>query len=272
VADWIDRACDGYEAEWKSGRHPRIEVYLADAPEHERPALFRELLLLEIEFRDAGGERPTVEEYRARFPQHETLIGSVFGLTDHARDAPARPWPLRGAITRTRFRILRLHDQGGLGDIYLARDQELNRDVALKEIQNRFADHPLYRARFQFEAEITGALEHPGIVPVYGLGHHADGRPYYAMRFIKGDSLKEAIAKYHGGAGNGPEPGERGLALRGLLRRFLDVCNAVAYAHSRGVLHRDLKPGNIIVGQYGETLVVDWGLAKVVGRSDASAP
>ena len=113
------------------------------------------------------------------------------------------------------------------------------------------------------EAEITGGLEHPGIVPVYGLGTYADGRPYYAMRFIKGDNLKEAIERFHAA-----EPVRfDSLEFRQLLGRFVDVCKAVAYAHSRGVLHRDLKPGNIMLGKFGETLVVDWGLAKVVGRA-----
>ncbi len=120
---------------------------------------------------------------------------------------------------------------------------------------------------FLLEAEITGGLEHPGIVPVYGLGTYGDGRPYYAMRFIRGDSLKEAIDRYHAGAGK-QSSGSRMLELRQLLRRFTDVCNAVEYAHSRGVLHRDLKPGNIIVGKHGETLVVDWGLAKALGRAE----
>jgi serine/threonine-protein kinase len=104
-------------------------------------------------------------------------------------------------------------------------------------------------------------------VPVYGLGAYPDGRPFYAMRLIKGDSLKDAIRAFHAADGPGRDPGERRLALRGLLGRFVAVCNAVAYAHSRGVLHRDLKPGNVMLGPYGETLVVDWGLAKVVGRS-----
>ncbi len=113
---------------------------------------------------------------------------------------------------------------------------------------------------------MTGGLEHPGIVPVYGLGTYGDGRPYYAMRFIRGDSLKEAIDQFHADAALQTEPGRRSLELRKLLRRFTDVCNAIDYAHSRGVLHRDIKPGNIIVGKHGETLVVDWGLAKPVGR------
>jgi serine/threonine-protein kinase len=166
----------------------------------------------------------------------------------------------------TRFRILRPHAKGGLGEVFVALDTELNRDVALKEIQDQFADDPRYRARFEFEAEVTGGLEHPGIVPVYGLGTYADGRPFYAMRFIRGNSLKEAIARFHADGAVQRAPGGRTLALQKLLLRFLDVCNAVSYAHSRGVLHRDLKPANIMLGDYGETLVVDWGLAKAVGH------
>src|SRR5262249_29491593 len=111
-----------------------------------------------------------------------------------------------------------------------------------------------------------GGLEHPGIVPVYGLGTFDDGRPFYAMRFIRGDNLKGAIARFHADEATLKDPGLRTLALQKLLRRFLDVCNAIGYAHSRGVLHRDLKPGNIMLGDFGETLVVDWGLAKAVGR------
>jgi tetratricopeptide (TPR) repeat protein len=167
-----------------------------------------------------------------------------------------------------RFRILRPHARGALGEVYVALDGELHREVALKEIQQQHAGHPESRARFLLEAEVTGGLEHPGVVPVYGLGQYGDGRPFYAMRFIKGDSLKEALERFHGGEGAGRDPGARGLALRQLLGRFVDVCNAVAYAHSRGVLHRDLKPGNIMLGPYGETLVVDWGLAKVVGHPE----
>jgi tetratricopeptide (TPR) repeat protein/tRNA A-37 threonylcarbamoyl transferase component Bud32 len=171
----------------------------------------------------------------------------------------------------SRFRVLRPHARGGLGTVSVALDTELNREVALKQIQDQFADHPQSHARFVLEAEVTGGLEHPGIVPVYSLGHDGFGRPFYAMRFIRGDSLREAISAYHGTDRNPQDPGERLLALQKLLRQFLDVCNAIAYAHSRGVLHRDIKPANIMVGQYGETLVVDWGLAKVVGTDEQSA-
>jgi serine/threonine-protein kinase len=167
----------------------------------------------------------------------------------------------------TRFRILRPHARGGLGEVFVARDEELGREVALKQIQERHADDPQSRARFLLEAQVTGGLEHPGIIPVYGLGQYENGRPFYAMRFVRGDSLKDAIERFHKEQST-LDVGERTLRFRKLLQRFVDVCNAVAYAHSRGVLHRDLKPGNVMLGSYGETLVVDWGLAKAVGRPE----
>ncbi len=176
------------------------------------------------------------------------------------------------AADALRFVVLRPHATGGLGQVWVALDRELNREVALKEIRPEQADDTESRARFLLEAEVTGRLEHPGVVPVYGLGCTDEGRPFYAMRFIKGQSLKEAIAGFHHPAdGSTRDRTQWNLGLRALLNRFIAVCNVVAYAHSRGVIHRDLKPSNILLGPYGETLVVDWGLAKVVGRDAATA-
>jgi eukaryotic-like serine/threonine-protein kinase len=170
----------------------------------------------------------------------------------------------------TRFRILRPLNKGGMGVVSVALDTELDRSIALKEIRDTAANDQAYRARFLAEAEITGKLEHPGIIPIYGLGTYADGRPFYAMRLIRGDktgSLMDAIERFH----KEPNPSARVVDFRGLLGRFLDVCNALSYAHSKGVLHRDLKPDNILLGPYGETLVVDWGLAKAAGKADPVA-
>jgi serine/threonine protein kinase len=164
-----------------------------------------------------------------------------------------------------RFKSLRPFAKGGLGEVFVAIDGELKREVAVKQIQSRFADDPTSRSRFLREAAVTGSLEHPGIIPVYGLGSYPDGRPYYAMRLVRGETFQAAIDRYHASTASGSRTAETAIALRRLLTRFVDVCNAVNYAHARGVVHRDLKPQNIMLGPFGETLVVDWGLAKVIG-------
>jgi serine/threonine-protein kinase len=180
--------------------------------------------------------------------------------------------PIRVDQSQPRFSKLRAHAKGGLGEVFVAIDHELGREVALKEIQQRMARDLGAQARFEMEASITGGLEHPGIVPVYGYGHHGDGRPFYAMRFIRGESLRDQITAFYAMCADTKKTpsslGERRLALHHLLRRFVDACNAIAYAHSRGVVHRDIKPANIMLGKFGETLVVDWGLAKSIGRDE----
>jgi serine/threonine protein kinase len=177
-----------------------------------------------------------------------------------------------GRAAAGRYRPIRFHARGGLGEVHKAHDEELNREVALKRIQAKHADDAESRRRFLVEAEITARLEHPGIVPVYGLVHDENGQPHYAMRFIEGESLADAITRFH--TSNGGKPSFDSLDFRQLLQRFISVCNTIAYAHNRDVIHRDLKPANIMLGKYGETLVVDWGLAKSVkgwGHDSAGA-
>jgi eukaryotic-like serine/threonine-protein kinase len=221
-------------------------------------------------------------------PEVEATLGHVgwaHRSTHDAGDDPDRTDTVSvGSATAEgqRFRILRPHAKGGLGAVFVALDSELDREVALKQISDDRADDPTSRFRFLIEAQITGGLEHPGIVRVYGLGTYGDGCPYYSMRLIRGDSLKEAIDRFHqrentktpsplvgegqGGGAGSTSAGSRDIALRKLLRRFMDVCNAIDYAHSRGVIHLDIKPANIIMGKHGETLVVDRGLSKPMGR------
>ena len=152
----------------------------------------------------------------------------------------------------------------------MARDAALNRDVALKFLNPERSGDPDSRRRFLLEAEVTGRLEHPGVVPIYALGTDVHGAPCYAMRFIRGESLQDAIDAFHAADKPGRDPSERSLALRDLLSRFVSICNTTAYAHSRGILHRDLKPRNVMLGKYDETLVVDWGLAKPFDRDEAA--
>jgi len=168
----------------------------------------------------------------------------------------------------SRFRTIKAHAKGGLGEVFVARDLELGRAVALKEIQARHSNNRFNQDRFVAEAVITGALEHPGIVPVYGLGRYSDGRPYYAMRFIAGTSFQAAINQHYADNPDGVGIDYYSRDFKALLRIFVDVCRAIHYAHEHGVLHRDIKPDNVMLGQYGETMVVDWGLAKVLASQN----
>ncbi|MEO1997207.1 MAG: serine/threonine-protein kinase, partial [Planctomycetaceae bacterium] len=160
----------------------------------------------------------------------------------------------------THFRMVEKVAQGGMGRIWRAEDDDLRRQVAYKEMLPEVLNRPDLVERFVEEAQITGQLEHPGIVPVYELGRTSDGAPYYAMKLVHGISLDDAIKAYHALPA---DSGELKLGFVKLLRQFVAVCNAMGFAHMRGVLHRDLKPENIMLGDFGEALVLDWGLAKV---------
>ena len=186
---------------------------------------------------------------------------------------PDQTNPSTGGTTLvgSRYTVLRHHAKGAMGDVFVAADHEFDREVAFKVIQDHSADKPGSREKFKQEAWVTGQLEHPGIVPVYNLVPDSTGRPFYSMRLIRGISLKEEVSRFHSKEHGPHGAGERTLRLRELLARFIAVCNAVAYAHSRGVLHRDLKPANIMLGSFGETLLVDWGLARLTGVAPEGA-
>ncbi|QDU89425.1 Serine/threonine-protein kinase PknD [Pirellulimonas nuda] len=175
---------------------------------------------------------------------------------------------VRQTAAGERFVKLKPHAAGGLGEVSVARDEQVRREVALKELQEKYADDPEKRRRFLVEGEITGALEHPGVVPVYALGVDPLGRPFYAMRFIRGESLRGAAKTLARGWPRSSRFDRGNLDFRRLLTRFVEVCNAVQYAHSRGVLHRDLKPDNVMLGKHGETYVVDWGMARIMSEPE----
>ncbi|WNB75578.1 protein kinase domain-containing protein [Methylomonas koyamae] len=158
---------------------------------------------------------------------------------------------------------------GGVGRVLLGFDQRIGREVAIKEMLDQAANEDMaLNARFLREARITGRLEHPSIVPVYDLGVKQSGAPYYVMRLVRGDTLAKALKEC-----NNEPLAEHALSKRlALLDRLIDVCEALAYAHSKGVVHRDIKPGNIVLGPFGETIVLDWGLAKVENEAETPLP
>ena len=221
-------ACERFEWEWRQQGHCEIGPLLATIP-----------------------------------AEHQAMVRSALEELAAELQAENAPPPTSTGDLSERFDVRRPLAAGGMGVVSEAFDRALQRPVALKEILPAGADQGDYRQRFLTEAQITGRLEHPGIIPVYSRGNHPDGRPYYTMRLISGEetgTLQQALQEFH--QAPPPNPAERDLAGRNLLRRVIAVCQTMAYAHSQGVLHRDLKPANVLLGPYGETLVVDWGLAK----------
>ena len=172
----------------------------------------------------------------------DDAIGRLRDLAD-VPDLDGTKYRLEGEIAR-----------GGMGTVYLARDKELDREVAIK-VLNPGRLHPAMAARMLREARILAGLEHPGIVPVHDVGTTPDGRVFYAMKLVRGLRLDDFAS--------------RARSQEELLRALKSVCDAVAFAHAHGVVHRDLKPENIMVGAFGEVLVMDWGVARMLNRSDA---
>jgi serine/threonine protein kinase len=165
-------------------------------------------------------------------------------------------------LTGTRYRLLERVARGGMGVVYAVQDEKLERRVALKVLDGPLGDdvEPSREreSRLLRESRVLAGLEHPGIVPVHDAGTLPDGRIFYAMKFVQGQRLDEII--------------EAVKSAPDRLRLFLRVCDAVGFAHARGVLHRDLKPANVMVGPFGEVLVMDWGLAKILPDNTESEP
>ena len=162
---------------------------------------------------------------------------------------------------KTRFTLQRQLGAGGLGTVWLAQDETLRRNVALKEMNSAAAEFPRAWERFRREAEITGQLEHPNVVPLYQHGIDTQtGKPFYAMRFVGKRTLVDAIEEYHERMGTGEDVT---MDLHRLLTAFIGVCQGIAYAHSRGVIHRDLKPENVALDNFGQVIVLDWGLSLI---------
>jgi len=166
-----------------------------------------------------------------------------------------------------RYTLLRSLGKGGMGEVFLAFDESCGRNVALKRIREDLHGNPLVQNRFLREARIAAQLSHPNIIPIHAIEHEG-GVPFYTMPFIEGETLRSILKKARLEENEGIADNPLGSSLPSLLRIFLNVCQAIAYCHAKGILHRDIKPENILVGKYGETMIVDWGLALHVGEHD----
>ncbi len=252
------QAADALAHYWETGE----EGVLRDVSAPDRSRVESEVarLLEEVE----GDARTAVAQRGVMRDLHASLAPEA---THALADAGATVRSSLRPMDRSRYLGFMPLAEGGMGVVYLALDSELNRRVAFKMIRAGTTD-PLAEksgpvssdmvARFMQEAVVTGGLEHPGIVPVYELGATPSGVPFYTMRLIRGErTLDDAITE------------ARSIDDRlALLEPFLKVCDAIGYAHSRGVIHRDIKPANIAMGQFGEVVVLDWGLAKMHARPD----
>jgi len=273
--DRIDAACSDLEESWKRGEAASIEQQLAGADSGVRPLLLRELLAAEIEVRRSCGEHPHPAEYAVRFPGHVEQIQQAFGFAGDGGSTVELTMTAiydGNALTKLsgraddqsafisvdglpqqfgRYRLVRLLGRGGMGSVYLAHDQELDRDVAIKfpEFDNR----PEFNAveRFRREARAMAALHHPHLCPVYDVGQF-DGRHYLTMAFVEGQTLSDSR-----------------LSQAKAVRIVSGVARALQSAHEAGVVHRDLKPANVMINTRGEPIVMDFGLASRQAASEA---
>ena len=272
-AERVDRACDRFEDELWAGRRPSIEAFLDGVEGPARADLLAKLIGLEVDWRLDANERPAIAEYAGRFQVSPEAVAAAFPTRapgDAGAEEPtATIAPPPDVVLGGRYRLVDEVGGDGMGVIWLARDSLLHREVALKEIRPRYASSPEMRARFHRETRVTARLDHPGIVTVHDLGQREGGDPFYVMHLIRGEDLRKSIRRLHGLAPADDDDPARGsrtapprLDLHALVGRLADACLAVAYAHQRKVIHRDIKPGNIMLGPFGETFVIDWGLTK----------
>src|SRR5262245_16445392 len=239
---------------------------MASSPQVHR--LLQEMLELgktpEEVCRDCPELLPEVRQRWQDFQLIDAQVRTLLpGLATRTAAGAITPVPTPADLPRVPgYEVEAVLGYGGMGVVYGATDSTLGREVAVKVLLDRFAPDSGSVRRFAEEARITAQLQHPGIPPVHDLGTLPDGRPFLAMKLIKGQTLDALLASR-------PEPSvERGR----FVAVFEQLCQAVAFAHAHGVIHRDLKPANVMVGRFGEVQVMDWGLAKVLGARPGERP
>lgn len=253
----IDVACAAFEQQWQAGEPPAIEQALAgDMPDDERAVLLAELIALDVDYRRRRGEAPQKDAYRERFPEATAAIDDAFR---HDAKQTAGFVPPTVAHLSARFptlEILELVGAGGMGAVYKARQPGLDRLVALKILPEELTHDPRFALRFTREARTLAKLSHPNIVSVFECGT-VEGTYYFLMEFVDGPTLREVIR-------GGRLPPEQALSI------VPHLCDALQYAHDQGVVHRDIKPDNILLARDGGVKIADFGLARILGN-DAPA-
>lgn len=223
----------------------------------------------------AGGSTPRRRKQRKATRASSEASGAIGGVPTDVEQTlggggtSARTEETLPAVSAAHYETLGELGRGGWGVVERAFDKRLEREVAIKRMSGPVASQSGAQQIFEREAKVTSQLQHPSIVPVHEVGRTQLGESYYAMKLLEGESLQDCIRAAHA-----DRDGDSAHALRSvylpLLDRFISVCNAIAFAHKRGVIHRDLKPANVMAGDFGETIVVDWGLAVHVGESNSS--
>jgi len=285
----INCACEEFERRWRSGQRPRLESEIERAQPSDQAALFEELLMLELELRHDGAERPDPQEYVARFPDRQVRITAIFTQTAPASAAtssaapkpaglPASPKvsasPASAAEAKTvslipadefpeitpigsvgDYDLIEEIARGGMGVVYKARHRGLKRVVALKMILSGPTASAQERERFRREAELAANLDHPHIVPIYEVDEE-QGHCFFTMKLIDGGSLSKQAGRYKS------DPAAA-------ARLVLTLARAVHHAHGQGFLHCDLKPSNVLLDQHGSPYLTDFGLARRTGADSS---
>lgn len=192
---------------------------------------------------------------------------------DSAEDTAGtdRATPARlGLAPEERYKIEDLLGEGGMAQVWRVHDRTLNRTVAMKMLHNTLRVRAHSLQRFREEAQVCAQLQHPGIVPIHEIGQLSDGRMYFTMQEVRGHTLLDAFQRLNEAEANGQATTPQGETLHSVVRHFHGVCQAVAFAHANGVVHRDLKPENVMIGDYGEVLVLDWGLARLLDQAESA--
>lgn len=251
----IDDRCAEFERQWQSNEPPTIESVLSeDIPDVEREVLLAELVVLEIDYRRRRGDAPKQQEYLGRFPDHSQAINDALNDDDKRTGAFVPPTVGRLSEVFPALEIIELLGVGGMGAVYKARQKGLDRFVALKILPEEFAQDVKFALRFTREARTLAKLNHPNIVSVFEFGNVQETY-YFLMEFVDGPTLRDVISA-------GQLSPEEALAI------VPHLCDALQFAHDKGVIHRDIKPENILIAKDGSATIADFGLSRILGDED----